>query len=134
MGTQLPPSQKGGGGRKFSEHVYCGQTAGWIKMPLGTEVGLGPGDIVLDGTQLPQKGGTLKFSAHVYCGQTAVCMRIPFDMEVSLSLGDIVLDRDPAPPRERSKAAPVFSAHVYCGDGRPSQLLLSSCSRNNNSS
>jgi len=22
--------------------------AGWIKMPLGTEVGLGPGDIVLD--------------------------------------------------------------------------------------
>jgi len=27
----------------------CGQTAGWIKMPLGTEVGLGLGDIVLDG-------------------------------------------------------------------------------------
>ena len=30
-------------------HVYCGQTAGWIKMPLGTEVNLGPGDVVLDG-------------------------------------------------------------------------------------
>ena len=29
--------------------VYCGQTIGWIKMPLGTEVGLGPDDIVLDG-------------------------------------------------------------------------------------
>ena len=29
--------------------VYCGQTAGRIKMPLGTEVGLGPGDILLDG-------------------------------------------------------------------------------------
>jgi len=28
--------------------VYCGQTVGWIKMPLGTEVGLSPGDIVLD--------------------------------------------------------------------------------------
>jgi len=27
--------------------VYCGQTVGWIRMPLGTEVGLGPGDIVL---------------------------------------------------------------------------------------
>jgi len=26
--------------------VYCGQTAGRIKMPLGREVGLGPGDIV----------------------------------------------------------------------------------------
>jgi len=23
--------------------VYCGQTVGWIRMPLGTEVGLGPG-------------------------------------------------------------------------------------------
>jgi len=28
---------------------YCGQTVGWIKMPLGMEVGLGPGHIVLDG-------------------------------------------------------------------------------------
>ena len=28
--------------------VYCGQTVGWIRMPLGTEVGLGPGDILLD--------------------------------------------------------------------------------------
>jgi len=33
--------------------VYCGETAGWIKMPLGTEVGLGPGDIVLDGNPAP---------------------------------------------------------------------------------
>jgi len=28
--------------------AYCGQTAGWIKMPLGTEVRLGGGHIVLD--------------------------------------------------------------------------------------
>ena len=27
--------------------VYCGQTVGWIKMKLDTEVGLGPGQIVL---------------------------------------------------------------------------------------
>jgi len=33
----------------FRPHVYCGQTAGWIKMPLSTVVGLGPGDVVLDG-------------------------------------------------------------------------------------
>jgi len=26
--------------------VYCGQTVGWIKISLGTEVGLVPGDIV----------------------------------------------------------------------------------------
>ena len=25
--------------------VYCGQTVGWIKMPLGTKVGLSPSDI-----------------------------------------------------------------------------------------
>ena len=37
------------------------QTPGWIKMPLGTEAGLGPGDIVLDGDNLcPQKGTGLQ--------------------------------------------------------------------------
>jgi len=39
--------------------VYCGQTAGWIKMPLGMVVGLGQGDIVLDGDPtLPAERGT----------------------------------------------------------------------------
>ena len=38
--------------------VYCGKTVGWMKMPLGTEVGLGPGDIVLDGDLSPPKNGT----------------------------------------------------------------------------
>ena len=32
---------------------YCGQTIGWIKMLLGTEVGLGPGGVVLDGDSAP---------------------------------------------------------------------------------
>jgi len=44
-----PPRKKGTTPTQFSAHVYCGQTAGWIKMPLGMEVGLGPGDVVLDG-------------------------------------------------------------------------------------
>jgi len=39
---------KRGTALQFSAHVYCGQTAEWIKMPLGKEVRLGPGDIVLD--------------------------------------------------------------------------------------
>ena len=34
---------------KFSAHLYCGQTAGCIKMLLGMYVGLSPGDFVLDG-------------------------------------------------------------------------------------
>jgi len=46
MGTQLPPK---GAQPPFAAHVYCDQTAGWInfKIPLGTEVDLGPGHIVL---------------------------------------------------------------------------------------
>jgi len=41
---------------QFLAHVCCGQTAEWIKMPLGKEVNLGPGDVVLDGVApLPSK-------------------------------------------------------------------------------
>ena len=43
------PKKEGELSPQFSVHVYCGQTAGWIKMPVCMEVGLGPGDIVLDG-------------------------------------------------------------------------------------
>ena len=56
MGTQPPPYQKGGAqGRspQFSALVYCGQTAGWIKMPHGMKLGLGSGHIVLDGDPAP---------------------------------------------------------------------------------
>ena len=37
----------------FSAHICCGQMAGWIKMPLGREVGLSQSDIVLDGDPAP---------------------------------------------------------------------------------
>jgi len=48
------------------------KTVGWIKMPLDMEVGLGPGDIVIDGDPaLPLKGAQPPpLFAHVYCGQT----------------------------------------------------------------
>ena len=60
----------------FSAHIYCVQTAGWIKMPLGMEVGLGPGDIVSDGdpAPFPEKRGTApnyRPMSIVGCGQTA---------------------------------------------------------------
>ena len=42
----------------FVHNVYCGQTAGWIKIPLGMEVGLGSGDIMLDGDPAPPWKGT----------------------------------------------------------------------------
>jgi len=47
------PSPKRGGAPQFSAHVYCGQTAAWIEMPLGMEVGLGILDIVLDEDPAP---------------------------------------------------------------------------------
>jgi len=41
-----PPTQ-------FSAHMCCGQMAAWIKMPLGMELGLSPGDFVLHGDPAP---------------------------------------------------------------------------------
>ena len=55
-GPSSPP--KKGHRPQSLAHVCCGQTAGWIRMPFGREVGLNPGDIVLDGdpAPLPEKG------------------------------------------------------------------------------
>jgi len=78
MGTQIPVK---GAQPPIVTHVYCGQAAGWIKMPLGTKVGLHPGDIVLDGDPAFLKG---------------------------------------AQP-------PIFGPCLLWPDGRPSQLLLSTC-------
>ena len=57
MGTQLPSPQKGAD-PQFSAHVYCDQTAGWMKLVLGMAVGLSAGEFVLDGDPAPlrQKG------------------------------------------------------------------------------
>ena len=109
---------------QFSAHVYCGQTAGWIKMALGMEVGLGPVHILLDGdtAPLPKKGGRAppQFSAHLYCGQTAACIKIPLGMEVRLSPGDFVLDGDQARyPKEGRCCAPFVGA----GSGTPSNTM-----------
>ena len=54
--------------------MHCGQTVGQIKTKLGTQVGLGPGHIVLDGDPAPptQRGTTpADFSAYICCGQMA---------------------------------------------------------------
>ena len=57
-------------------------------MKLGMQVGLSPGDIVLDGQPArPQKG---QFSADVRCGQTAEWIKMPLGMEIGLGPGECV--------------------------------------------
>jgi len=53
-GPSFPPQQKGQ--PQFLVHECCGQTAGWIKIPFGTKVGLDPGHIVLHAGAAPPKG------------------------------------------------------------------------------
>jgi len=67
-------------------------------MPLGMEVGPGPGHIVLDGDP-PCKGAEPRpqFSVHACCGQMAGWIKMPVGREVDVGPGDIVLDGDPAP-------------------------------------
>jgi len=122
-------SKKGGRAPQFSAHLYCGQTAALIKMPIGTEVGFGLRNIVfdVDSATLRKKAHPYPILAHVYCGQMAGWMKTPLGTAVDLGRGHIVLDGVPTSSRENGTAAPLFSAHVYCGHGRPSQLLLSSC-------
>ena len=86
-------------------------------MPLGTKVGLGPGDIVLDGTQLsPRKGAQPpQFSVRICCGQMAGWIKMPLGREVGLGPSYIVLDGDPAPLPKKGSRASQFSAYAYCG-------------------
>ena len=118
---------------QFSAHVCCGQMAGWIKIPLGAEVGLGPGDIVLDGDPAPSNKGhsTPHFSTHVDCGQTAGWIKMPLGTEVDLSTGHIVLDGDPAliPSSRKGHKSPfsLYGPYLLWLNGRPSELLLSTC-------
>jgi len=90
---------------EFLAHVYCGQTAGWMMTPLGTEVDLGPGHIVLDGVPASAKGTQQPLSfpptsivatvAHLsYCiahGRRSLCftMGCPFPLKISPSYGGI---------------------------------------------
>jgi len=65
---------------QFSADVRCGQTAGWIKMPLGMEIGLGPGECVRWRCSSTQKGGTPAspgIFGPCYCDQMAGWMKMP---------------------------------------------------------
>jgi len=101
-------------------YVRCGQTGGWIKTPLGTEAGLGPGNIVLDGDPAPPKRGTVpQFSVHVRYGQTAGWIKMPLGTEVHLGPDNIVLDGDPAslPLKGAQQPPPLFGPCLLWPNG-----------------
>jgi len=100
------------------------QPAGWIKMPIGTEVGLGLRGIVFDvDPATPRKRHT---HSYPFFGP---CLLWPDGWmdEDAAWYGSRPRTRPHCPrrgpsSRERGTAAPLFSVHVYCGHGRPSQL------------
>jgi len=70
----------------FSARVYYGQTAGWIRIPLGTEVDLGPGDIVLDGDPAaPTEKGTAAPST--FRPMSSVAKRSPISATAEVLFG-----------------------------------------------
>jgi len=105
---------------------YCGETVGWIKMPLGTEVGLGPCHTGYgDPAPPPKEKGTATshFAAHVSCGKTAGWIRIPLGADVGLSLDYVVLDGEGTPPPRKGHSSPsFFSAH--CSVSHPRILPI----------
>jgi len=54
-------------------------------------------------------------------------IKMPLGTEVDHGPSHIVLDGDPARHPRKDHSSPLFSARIYCGNGCPSQLLLSSC-------
>ena len=103
--------------------------AGWVKMPLSMEVGLGPGDFVLDGDPAPlpkrcvldedpapppQKGGG---PASPIFGTCPLWSNGWMDQDGTWRgggpwSGHIVLDGDPAPVPQKWDRAPQFLAHL----------------------
>jgi len=105
--------------------------AGWTKIPLGMEVGLGPGDFAWMGTQLPRKKGTTPpnfWPMPIVAKQLDVWMY----QDATWYRGkprprDVVLDGVAAPPKRGT--APQFSVHAYCGQtaGWMKTPLLGDC-------
>jgi len=98
-------------------------------MPLGTEEGVGPGDIALDRKPAASKKehSTPHFLAHVYCSQTAGWIQMSLGTEVDLSPSHIFVRWGSSSPKWGTAAAPLFGPCLLGPNGRLSQLLLITC-------
>ena len=118
---------------QFSDHFYCGQTARCIKMPLGMELSLSPGDFVFDGDPAtPRKKGTL--TPPNFWTMSIVSTNGWMDEDATWygsrpQHRPHCIRRGPGCPRKGHRSSPSFRpmSIVAIGHGRPSQLLLSSC-------
>jgi len=108
-GPRAPP--------KFSAHVYCGQTAGWIKLILGMDVGLSPGVFVLDGdpAPLPQKGAEPIFDPFLLWPNGWMHQDVTWCGCRPQPRGLCVRWRTSPPFPTRGGAPPQIFGHVYCG-------------------
>jgi len=118
------PSKKGHS-PQFLAHVYCGQTAGCISIPLGTEVGLDPGDFVLDGdTSCPLKAvppifGRCLLWPNCWMGQDGTKAGRPRPRRHCV--------RWSQDPPKKGARPPIFGPCILWPNSCPSQLLVSSC-------
>jgi len=118
MGIQLPLTKRGTA-PQFSDHICCGQMAGWIKMPLGTKVSLDPSNIVLDGdpARPSTKGG--KAFPQIF----GPCLLWPngwMDQDATWHTGrpqpsTHCVRWEPSSPSPKRAQPPQFSAHICCG-------------------
>ena len=105
--------------------VYCGQTVEWIKMKLGTEIGLGPGHIVLYGDPAlsPQRGTPPIF------GPRLLWPNGWMDRDATWYEGRPPRPHYVRPSRpQKGHCWSIFGPFLLWPNGRPFQLLLSTCS------
>jgi len=116
-GNSSPP-QKGVRAPQFLAHLYCGQTAGCITMPLGMEVGLSPSDFVLDGDPAPTPKGA---EPHPIFGTCLLWPNGCMDQDATWYAGrprptGHCIRCGPSYPQKKGHTHPhPILAHVYCG-------------------
>jgi len=107
-----PPNKKMGGQQPPTFWpMYCGQTAGWMTLPLGTEIGLGLGHTVLDGD--PASPSADGHSPPPIFGPCLLWPNGWLDQDATWYRGrprprQHCLHGDPSPPKRGDSSLPLF--------------------------
>jgi len=98
---------------------YLSWPNGWMDqdaMPLGTEVNLGAGDVVLDGVAAPPlKGHSTPFFGPCLLWPNGWIDEDATSYGSRPRLRPCCVRRGPSSPQKKSTAPTQFLAHVYCG-------------------